>query len=127
MEGMSIGEVARKAGVRPSALRFYEGVGVLPAPVRVNGRRRYGEEVLELLAFVRVAQQAGFTVTDIRTLLHGFPEEISLSARWRALAGEKLPEIEARIQAALGMKRLLEDGTNCDCSSLKDCRAIASR
>ena len=66
MEEMAIGEVARRAGVRASALRYYESIGILPAPRRVNGRRRYDGEVLELLTVVRVAQQAGFTAAEIR-------------------------------------------------------------
>ena len=126
MEGMSTGKVAERTGVRPSALRYYESVGVLPPPERVNGRRRYGGEVLELLAVVRVAQQAGFTVSEIRTLLHGFSADTLPSARWRALAREKLPEVEALVEHALGMKRLLERGLRCECMRLEDCVLVGS-
>ena len=128
MESMSIGEVARSAGVRPSALRYYEGVGLLPPPERENGRRRYdGEvlrEVLDRLAVVRVAQQAGFTISEIMTLLDGFSEDIPPSERWRLLAREKLPEVEALVERALGMKDLLERGLRCECLSLEDCALI---
>jgi MerR family transcriptional regulator, redox-sensitive transcriptional activator SoxR len=124
MGQMTIGEAARRAGVRPSALRYYESVGVLPAPRRVNGRRRYESEVLELLAVVRIAQQAGFTMSEIRTLLHGFSADTPPSARWRTLAREKLPEVEALIERALGMKRLLERGLRCDCLRLEDCALV---
>src|SRR5919112_5297790 len=109
---MGIGEVARKAGVKPSALRYYEGIGLLPQPVRTSGQRRYdGEvlrEVLDRLAVVRVAQQAGFTINEIGVLLNGFSEYTPPSERWRVLAREKLPEIEALVERALGMKQLLE-------------------
>ena len=78
MESMSIGEVDQRVGVRPSALRYYEGVRLLPPPERENGRRRYDGEVLrealDRLAVVRVAQQAGFTLSEIRTLLGGFSD-----------------------------------------------------
>ena len=128
MESMSIGEVARRAGVRPSALRYYEGVGVLPAPERENGRRRYdGEvlrEVLDRMAVVRVAQQAGFTISEIRTLLNGFSEETPPSERWRLLAEEKLPEVEALVKRALGMRAVLERGLRCECLRLEDCDLI---
>ena len=128
MESMSIGEVARSAGVRPSALRYYEGVGLLPPPERENGRRRYnGEvlrEVLDRLAVVRVAQQAGFTISEIMTLLDGFSEDIPPSERWRLMAREKLPEVEALVERALGMKDLLERGLRCECLSLEDCALI---
>ena len=127
-DSMSIGEVAGRVGLRPSALRYYERVGVLPAPERENGRRRYdGEvlrEVLDRLAVVRVAQQAGFTVSDVKTLLDGFSDDTPPSERWRVLAREKLVEVESLIERALGMKRLLERGLRCECLRLEDCDLI---
>jgi MerR family redox-sensitive transcriptional activator SoxR len=127
---MSIGEVARQAGVRPSALRYYEGIGLLPRPERENGRRRYeGEvlrEVLDRLAVVRVAQQAGFTINEIGVLLDGFSEDTLPSERWRVLASEKLPEIEALVERALSMKQRLERGLRCECLRLEDCEIIDS-
>jgi MerR family transcriptional regulator, redox-sensitive transcriptional activator SoxR len=128
MGSMSIGEVAQRAGVRPSTLRYYESIGVLPTPERENGRRRYdGEvlrEVLDRLAVVRVAQQAGFTISEIRMLLDGFSENTPPSERWRVLAREKLPEVEALVERALGMKNLLERGLRCECLSLEDCALV---
>jgi MerR family redox-sensitive transcriptional activator SoxR len=129
MASMSIGEVAWWAGVRPSTLRYYEGVGLLPSPERMNGRRRYdGEvlgEVLDRLAVVRVAQKAGFTISEIRTLLDGFPEDTPPSERWRALAREKLTEVEALIERALGMQDLLEKGLRCECLRLEECSLVS--
>ena len=128
MGGMSIGEVAQRAGVRPSALRYYEGVGLLLAPERKNGRRRYdGEvlrEVLDRLAVVRAAQQAGFTISETRMLLDGFSEDTPPSERWRILAREKLTEVDALIERALGMKDLLERALRCECLSLEDCALV---
>ena len=128
MGSMSIGEVARRAGVRPSTLRYYESIGLLPTPERENGRRRYDSEVLrevlDRLAVVRVAQQAGFTISEIRMLLNGFSEDTPPSERWRVLAREKLPEVEALVKRALGMKNLLERGLRCECLRLEDCALI---
>jgi MerR family redox-sensitive transcriptional activator SoxR len=130
VESLSIGEVARRAGVKPSALRYYEGIGLLPQPERTSGQRRFdGEvlrEVLDRLAVVRVAQQAGFTINEIGVLLNGFSEDTPPSERWRILAREKLPEIEALVERALGMKRLLERGLRCECLRLEDCEVIDS-
>ena len=130
MESMSIGEVARSAGVRPSALRYYEGVGLLPPPERANGRRRYdGEllrEVLDRLEVVRLAQQAGFTISEIRTLLDGFSEDTPPSERWRLLAQDKLPEVEVLLERALGMKDLLERGLRCECLRLEECSLVGN-
>jgi len=127
-EAMTIGEVAAKAGIRPSALRYYESVGVLPRPQRVNGRRRYDGEmfrgVLDRLAVVSIAQQAGFSVAEIRTLLDGFSDETPPSERWRVMAHEKLPEVEILIERAQGMKRVLERGLGCECLSIADCALL---
>jgi MerR family redox-sensitive transcriptional activator SoxR len=124
---MTIGEVAEEAGLAPSTLRYWESVGVLPAPKRVNGQRRYDGRVFQRLAIVRVAQEAGFSVTEIRTLLHGFSREVPPSARWRALASAKLEEIDALIARAEAMKRVLVEGLGCDCLRLDDCALLASR
>jgi MerR family transcriptional regulator, redox-sensitive transcriptional activator SoxR len=123
---MNIGEVARSAGVRPSALRYYEGVGLLPPPERENGRRRYDGEVLDRLEVVRGAQQAGFTISEIRTLLNGFAEDTPPSKRWRLLAEEKLPEVEALVERALSMKDLAERGLRCECLRLEECSLVGN-
>lgn len=128
MESMGIGAVANRAGVRPSALRYYERIGLLPRPGRENGRRRYdGEalrEALDRLAVVRVAQQAGFTISEIRTLLDGFSDDTPPSERWRVLARDKLPEVEALVERALGMKDILERGLRCECMRLEECALV---
>ena len=123
---MRISEVARKTGLRASALRYYESIGLLPAPMRINGRRRYGPDVLLLLAGVRVAQQAGFTVEEIKYLFYGFPNDARPSGRWSELARAKLVEVDRLIDRARGMKRLLEEGIRCGCSSLDECELVQS-
>src|SRR3954453_22330632 len=96
----TISEVARQAGVRPSAIRYYESVGLLPPPARVNGRRRYDADVLQRLAVIGWAQRMGFTIAEIGTFLHGFSADTPAWARWQALATGKLPEINALIEQA---------------------------
>ena len=63
---LTIGEVARRAGVRASAIRYYEEAGLLPAPERVGGKRRYDEGILRRLAIIGGAKRAGFTLREIR-------------------------------------------------------------
>ncbi len=121
---LSIGAVARQAGLRPSAIRYYESAGLLPAPMRVSGWRRYDATVFVRLAVIHLAQQAGFTLAETRTLLRGFSPRVPPSARWHALARQKLPEIEAVITRARTMKRLLEAGLNCGCLRLEDCELL---
>ena len=65
MEELTIGEVARRAGIRTSALRFYESIGLMPLPKRVSGRRRYEENTVQMLKIVQLAQDAGFTIAEI--------------------------------------------------------------
>lgn len=121
---LSIGAVARQAGLRPSAIRYYESAGLLPAPVRVSGWRRYDQTILGRLAVIELAQRASFTLAEIRTLLQGFSPHVPPSARWHALARQKLPEVEAVITRARAMKRLLEAGLNCGCLRLEDCTLL---
>lgn len=127
MEELAIGEVARRAGIRPSALRFYESIGLMPAPRRVNGRRRYDQSTVQMLRVVQLAQQAGFTVAEIQTLLHGFAPETPPAARWQPLAQQKIAELDALIVRAQQMKHILANGLNCGCLRLEDCAAALER
>lgn len=124
MEDLPIGEIARQAGIRPSALRFYESIGLMPAPKRVNGRRRYDGSTVQMLRVVQLAQQAGFTVAEIQTLLHGFAPDTPPAARWQPLARQKLRELDQVIAHAQQMKRVLETGLNCGCLRLEDCAIV---
>lgn len=118
---LTIGEVARRTGLRPSALRYYESVGLIEAPHRRSGRRLYDGDVLDVLRVVRLAQDAGFSLAEIRRLLHGFDRSTPASSRWRGLAERKLREVGALIERARRMQRLLEGLLACECSELADC------
>lgn len=127
MATLTIGEVAARTGLRTSALRYYEAAGVLPPAERVSGQRRYDETVLARLAVVRLAQDAGFSVAEIRALVAGFDEAGVDAERWRALAGRKLSEIDARIRHAQEMKHLLETSLDCGCLTLDACQLVLER
>lgn len=127
MEILSIGEVARSVGLKPSALRYYEHAGILPPPARVNGRRRYDPDVLTRLAIIQLAQQAGFTLSEVRTLFEGFTQEATPSARWRDLAKTKLPEIDRLLRRTQAMRDLLAESLRCDCLTLEDCELVLDR
>jgi MerR family redox-sensitive transcriptional activator SoxR len=124
MESLTIGEVSRRTGLRPSALRYYESEGLLPPPRRVSGRRRYDPSALSRLALIRMAQEAGFTIGETRTLVTGFPEGTPASARWQTLARRKLDEVEAQIARAQAMRRILQQSLRCGCLALNDCAAL---
>jgi MerR family redox-sensitive transcriptional activator SoxR len=124
MASLTIGEVSRLTGVRPSALRYYEAVGVLPSAGRRHGQRRYDDAILARLAVVRLAQNVGFSVAELRALVEGFDDEAVDTARWRELAGPKLSEIEALIARAEHMKDVLEASLHCSCLTLDSCALV---
>ncbi len=121
---LTIGEVARRAGVRASAIRYYEEDGLLEEPERVGGKRRYDEEVLRRLALIGGAKRAGFTLGEIRTLLHGFPAGTGAAQRWQALASEKLVEVDEAIAQLRQTRGLLEEALRCECASLDECARL---
>lgn len=120
MNRLSIGEVAKQAGVRPSTLRYYESIGLLPAPMREHGRRRYDAGVLQRLAIIQTAQRAGFTLAELRLL---FDQIMPCAApeSWHALVQRKLAELNALLLNVQSMKALLEDIDHCEGASLADC------
>ena len=121
LKELTISEVAQQAGLRPSAIRYYESVNLLPVPRRVSGQRRYSPDVLRRLSFIQIAQAAGFTLAEMQTLFNGLDGDNPLSERWRMLAQQKMGEVEALIERAQGMKTMLENGLNCGCLSLEEC------
>jgi MerR family redox-sensitive transcriptional activator SoxR len=127
MASLTIGEVARRSGLRPSALRYYEAVGVLPAAVRQHGQRRYDDSILARLAVVRLAQAVGFSVAEMRALVDGFDEVGVDAERWRELAGRKLSEVTALIARAEQMKEVLEASLRCGCLTLDTCALVLAR
>lgn len=118
---LAIGEVARRSGIAPSAIRYYEKLGLVPRAERRGGKRVFGEEVLDRLALIRVAKTAGFRVTEIRALLGGLGRRTPPGPRWRRMAARKLEELEARAAEVERMKGVLEEFARCDCPTLEEC------
>ena len=122
MEALTIGEVAKQTGIQTSAIRYYESVGILPRPQRLHGHRRYDASVFSRLSLIHIAQSAGFTITEIHRLFEGFDKDVPASARWQELALQKLVEVNALIEHAQAMKRLLEEELlKCACITLEEC------
>ena len=118
---MSIGEVARRAGLQASAIRYYEKIGLLPKTQRISGQRRYETNVLNYLAVIDVARRAGFRMDEMRQLFHGFGRGIPAFHRWQVLARRKITEMDELIARAKKMKRLLQKADRCKCFDLEDC------
>src|SRR5262245_23868917 len=117
---MTIGELARRAGVAPSAVRYYERVGLLPAPARANGRRLYGGDALPRLAVILQARRLGFSIAETRRLVTLFPPGAP-SARRKTLAEAKITELDGTIAPAATTKAMLEVISGCRCESWEEC------
>lgn len=118
---LAIGQVAEATGLTNSAIRYYESVGLIPETTRLGGKRRYSQEIIQRLNTIILAQQAGFQVLEIHTLLEGFDSNIPPSERWRALAEVKKIELDEKKRQITRMKKVLDIGLNCDCLSWDEC------
>lgn len=122
MPNLSIGQVAQRAGVATSTLRYYEDIGLLAPSARISGRRQYDESVFQRLALIQTGQRAGFTLAEVGVLLNNV---LNAEARgdddWQALAHRKLDEMDAMQRNIERMKGLLQDMIACDESGLADC------
>ena len=107
-EELSIGEVARRAGIRASAIRYYERVGVLPPARLVHTKRRYSPDIFQQLLLIQCAQAAGLSIAEMRTVLSP-QEDTHAVGGWRALAHQKLREMEQRKQDIERMQRILDE------------------
>jgi MerR family transcriptional regulator, redox-sensitive transcriptional activator SoxR len=124
MDELAIGEVARRTGLQPSALRYYESIGLLPPPERSSGRRIYRQDTLGRIRLIQVAKRAGFTMAEIQALFHDFAPDTPPAVRWQALATGKLAELEQLAAAIEQMRVILHRGLECGCLRLDDCAAL---
>jgi MerR family redox-sensitive transcriptional activator SoxR len=119
--GVTIGEVAAKATIATSTIRYYERSGLLKQPLRKNGRRVYSDDVLHELVIIEFAKETGFTLSETKLLLHGFPENTPASARWKKMAREKIHELDVALAKTKAMRDMLEAMTSCRCRKLEQC------
>ena len=120
---LPIGEVAARAGVRPSALRFYEEEGILAPAGREGGKRRYAPAVVDQVRFIRLCQQLGFNLAEIRELLTP-PRGVSAKRRWRQLVETKMKELDDAVAHAHAARKVLAESRECDCVTLETCRYL---
>lgn len=117
MLDLSIGDVARRAGLRTSAIRYYEKMGLLPRTARVCGQRRYDPQILERLAIVRLCQYVGLRIAEIKWLLNEVPGRPP-PERWRALAKDRLAKVNVLIAEAKAIRELLQMTLEHKCPKL---------
>ena len=121
---LTIGEVAARTGLRPSAIRFYESAGLLPRALRQGGKRVYDTTILQRVAVIQLAKAAGLELAEIRALLtaSGTPRQI-----WRAMVKGKAAAIDREIQTLARMKQVLAGLAKCSCLTTDECGRAFSK
>ena len=119
---MLIGELARRAGIASSAIRFYEERGLLPRAARLSGRRVFDDRAVAHLRVVQLARDAGFTLAEIRRLVTEFG-----ASRWRRLAERKLDEVRAATERLAAMTLLLQKLLTCQCPDIEFCGRVIAK
>ena len=115
---LTIGELALRADVAATTLRYYERIGLIAPPARVGGQRRYDDSMLARLDVIRLCKAAGFTLDEIQLL---FADEAAGRPASRALAQTKLAEVDARIDELQRARAIIEWGMRCTCPSIDAC------
>ena len=119
---LPIGDFARRAGLAASALRYYEAQGLLAGARSDGGRRRYPRSALRRVAFIRVAQQVGLSLDEIRAALATLPDgRTPTPADWATLSARWRPALDARIAGLVRLRDQLDACIGCGCLSLKKC------
>ena len=122
MATLTISEVAKQVGLRTSAIRYYEQIGLIDPPERVSGQRRYDASIFYRLSIVQRAQQSGFTLEEIQELFSGFVEGTPAPERWKELSTRKLAELATKMSEIQFMQGLLREMLDkCHCDTLETC------
>ena len=123
LELLPIGEVARRAGVAPSTLRYYESLGLIASTRTSGDRRRYQRAVLRRVAVIKAAQRVGLSLDDIGNAFSGAPVDAAPTrAQWTRMAKRWRPVIDQRIADLEKVRDELTGCIGCGCLSLQRCR-----
>jgi DNA-binding transcriptional MerR regulator len=107
-ELMTIGEVARRAQVTTSTIRYYERRGLLSADARQSGQRRYRTETLRRLVFIGMMQEAGLTLDEVHGILRA-----ASAAEWKPVAAQRLAALDEQIAQLQHARALLAGTLGC--------------
>jgi MerR family transcriptional regulator, redox-sensitive transcriptional activator SoxR len=122
---LSIGLLSERTGVAPSALRFYESEGLIRANRSSGGQRRFARETIRRVSFIRVAQQVGLTLDEIRRALESLPDNRTPNAKdWERLSNSWRPRLDAQIAMLERLRDRLHRCIGCGCLSLRSCRLL---
>ena len=116
---LTIGQVASKAGLRASAIRYYEAEGLLPPASRHGGKRVYDASILDRLAMIALAKQAGFEIAEIRALLSAGRKQPAQI--WSKLGQAKRAELDRETSRLRRIEYALAKLNECACATLEEC------
>jgi DNA-binding transcriptional MerR regulator len=122
-ERLTIGELASRTGVATSALRYWEELGLLPAPARVSGQRRYPPSAVELVGVVLLLRGVGFTLREVKAFIGS---RSPASDGWRELYERKLAELDQRIAQAQVARTAIAHGLACPHKDILECANFVS-
>jgi MerR family redox-sensitive transcriptional activator SoxR len=125
METLAIGDFAVRSGVAPSALRYYEKEGLIRSTRTGGNQRRYQRSELRRVAFIRIAQQVGVSLDEIRDALAALPENRTpTKADWSRLSARWRRRLEERITLMERLRDQLTGCIGCGCLSMQRCKLI---
>ncbi|PZG23221.1 redox-sensitive transcriptional activator SoxR [Micromonospora craterilacus] len=121
-EALTIGQLAARSGVAQSALRYYERLGLIRADRTGGNQRRYHRGELRRVAFIRIAQQVGISLDEIRTALDSLPASRTPTAEdWARLSTAWRKRLEEKIRLMTQLRDDLDGCIGCGCLSLRRC------
>jgi len=120
---LTIGELARRAGVAPSALRYWEELGLLPTPARSSGQRRYPESAVGLVGIILLLRDVGFSLAEEKALMAS--RAVALD-HWQRLARRKLAELDEQIAKAQTAREAIDHALRCPHEDILECPNFAS-
>jgi MerR family transcriptional regulator, redox-sensitive transcriptional activator SoxR len=119
---LTIAQLSARSGAAPSALRYYEDLGLISAERTTGNQRRYPSYVLRRIAFIRAGRQLGLSLRDIRTALDTLPDgEAPTKAQWGRAARTWQARIDERIAELQRLSSTLGSCVGCGCLSLRSC------
>jgi MerR family redox-sensitive transcriptional activator SoxR len=120
---IGIGALSERTGVAPSALRFYEAEGLITSTRTEGGQRRYAREVIRRVSFIRIAQQVGLSLDEIREALSSLPRNRTPTKKdWERLSASWRPRLDAQIAMLERLRDRLTGCIGCGCLSLQVCK-----
>ncbi len=115
---LTIGELAKRTGVATSALRYYEELGLIPAPVRVSGQRRYPESAVGLVGVILLLRDVGFSLRESKAFLASRTQAVD---SWRRLTQRKLANLDEQIAKAQTAKEAITHALHCPHDDITTC------